>query len=176
MKSFSKSITLILFWIVPIISLAQSSVKWKNHSDSLYTISYPDNWVLNNTLQPLAKLFIFSDKEDDNDNFRENINLLIRRLPDSSIDLNKFVEATETEVRDLITNSVMMTNERSRNANGEFQHMIYSGDQGEFKLQFEQYYWIKNGEAIILTFTAEQSKYDKYQATSKQILDSFSLK
>lgn len=176
MRSILKSTTVVALWLVPAIVKAQPSDNWKNHTDSLYTISYPETWVLNNSLQPLAKLFVFSDQEGKDDRFRENVNLIIQQLPESSIDLDKFVLATETEVRDLITNSVIITNERSRNANGEFQHMVYTGDQGEFKLQFEQYYWVKNGEAIVLTFTAEQSKYGKYQATAKEILDSFRLK
>jgi hypothetical protein len=174
MKSLSHALTLV-FLVLSSLSEAQNAENWKTYNDSLCTLSYPENWVVNNSLQPLAKLFLFSDLKDEKDNFRENVNLMIQKLPDPSVDLNKFVQVTETEVRDILPNSVMFINERRRNANGEFQHMVYSSDQGEYKLQFDQYYWVKNGKVIVLTFTCEQSEYDNYQLTVRRILDSFAF-
>ena len=63
-----------------------------------------------------------------------------------------------------------------KNENGEFYKIVYTGKQGNLSLKFEQYFWIVNETAYVLTFTTEQDKYESYQVLGKKILDSFRIK
>jgi hypothetical protein len=54
--------------------------------------------------------------------------------------------------------------------------MVYSGDQGIFHLKFEQYFWVINQQAYILTLTCEQNKSSDYKENGEKILNSFSFK
>lgn len=76
----------------------------------------------------------------------------------------------------MVTNGNLLESKRL-SANGtEFQRVIYSGDQGVYKLKTEQYYWIKNTKAYVLTLTCEINQFDTYKETGEKIMNSFRLK
>jgi hypothetical protein len=52
---------------------------------------------------------------------------------------------------------------------------VYTGLQGKYSLRFEQYIWLRNEKAVVLTFTGEKSKADQYTALGARILGSFTL-
>ena len=58
----------------------------------------------------------------------------------------------------------------------EYQRIIYTGKQGEFNLKFEQYYWVIDEKAYVLTLTCEEDEFENYQETGETILNSFVLK
>ena len=86
---------------------------------------------------------------------------------DSSINAEK---ATESNPE----NDDYSQNEKSDNF--EYHKIIYGMSQGIFKLWMEQYYFIKNEKAYVLTFTAEADKFNDYKITGEKILNSFLLK
>ena len=57
----------------------------------------------------------------------------------------------------------------------EHHRMIYEMTQGIFRLKIEQYYFIKNGKAYVITFTAESAKFDAFKKQGEQVLDSFAF-
>ena len=149
---------------------------WKKLIETNYSIQYPDSWDLNNSGQMGTSFAIFSRQSSPQDKFRENVNLIIQNLQGQNINLNKYVEISEGQIKTMITNANLIESKRL-SANGyEYQKVIYTGDQGIFKLKFEQYYWIKNGKAYILTLTCERNQFDTYMVTGEKILNSFSLK
>ncbi len=132
------------------------------------------------TLDTTGKLgtifFIYSRQTSPQDQFRENINMAIQNIQGQKIDLDKYVEISEGQIRTIITNGDLIESKRL-NANGlEFHKVIFTGEQGIFKLKFEQYYWLKNGNAYILTFSCEQNQFDTYKPVGERILNSFRLK
>jgi hypothetical protein len=148
---------------------------WKTFSDKNYTVQYPSNWELNQSGQMGTSLILFSPLENEKDQFKENINLIIQDLTGRNIDLDKFVEISEGQVKTMITKSSLIESTRMKNSNPEFHKMIYLGEQGIFSLKFEQYFWIINQQAYILTLTCEQTKFSDYKETGEKILNSFSL-
>lgn len=57
-----------------------------------------------------------------------------------------------------------------------YQKEVYSGDQANYKLAFEQYYWVVGNNAYVLTFTAEQTAYDEYKAIGEKMMNTFRIK
>ena len=119
---------------------------------------------------------VFSKLTDPQDQFKENINLLIQDLKGKNMDLNKYVEVSEEQIATMVTNGKLIESKRRNEKGSEFQKVIYTGDQGMYKLKFEQYYWILNEKAYILTLTCEQTQFEKYKLQGEKIMNSFKFK
>jgi hypothetical protein len=151
----------------------QTNSDWKTLDQSNYTIQYPSTWELNQSGQMGTSFVLFSPLESDKDKFKENVNLLIQDLTGQNIDLDKYTEISEGQIKTMITNSALMESKRIKNGKDEYHKIIYSGDQGIFHLQFEQYYWVINDKAFVLTFTSEKDKFADFREIGEKILNSF---
>jgi len=71
-----------------------------------------------------------------------------------------------------MTDSKIYESTTIKDQNGEYHKIIYSATQGVFKLKFEQYYFVRNNKAFVLTLTTEAEKFDAAKTTGEQILNS----
>ena len=154
----------------------QTNFDWKIFEKSEYSIQYPSTWELNQSGQNGISFILLSKLDSAHDNFRENITLLIQNLSGANIDLNKYTEISENQIKTLATNSTLIESVRLKNEGLEFQKVIYTADQGIFHLKFEQYYWVVNEKAYVLTFSAKQDAFNSYKDVSEKILNSFKIK
>ena len=150
--------------------------EWKTLDHPNYVIQYPQNWEFNNSGLMGTSFVFFSALESPDDKFKENVNLLIQDLPDKSIDLDKYTDISEKQIKIMITNSGIIESKRIKKGNAEYQRIIYTGDQGSFHLKFEQYYFISNNKAYVLTLTTEEDKFESFKETGENVLNSFRLK
>lgn len=157
------------------IDTSKETANWQKFTGANYAIRYPANWQLTELLQRGVPFCIFSPLENEVDRFKENINLVIQDLSDRNIDLNKYVELSEEQVKTLVPNSSLLESKRIKSRDTEFHKVIYTGDQNNFHLQFEQYFWVINQKAYVLTLTCEQKKFADYQILGEKILNSFIL-
>jgi len=149
---------------------------WKTLDMSDYSIQHPSDWTEDKSGQMGTKFVLFSHEQGATDKFTENINLIIQDLSGRNIDLDKYTEISEDQVRTRIVKSKLIESKRIKKGSSEYQLMIYSGHQNNFDLQWEQYYWVINEKAYVITLTCEASKFDEYQKTAEEILDSFKFK
>lgn len=155
---------------------AQPDAEWNTLEQEGYSIRYPSSWEPNLNGLMGTTFFLFSPFESSDDLFRENVNLMIQDLTGLNLDLNQYTQLSEDQVKTLITNGVIIESKRMKTESGEYHKIIYTGDQGIYNLEYEQYYWIIGNKAYVLTFTSEQQKYAQYKETGEQILNSFVLK
>lgn len=172
----------LIFLFFSLITFGQAVYKnstvsgWKVLNETNYSIQYPENWELNKSGQMGSSFVLFSRLTSAQDKFKENVNLIIQSLQGQKINLDKYVEISEGQIKTIITNGNLIESKRL-NINGhEFQKVVYTGDQGIYKLKFEQYYWVLNGQAYILTLTCEKSQFDAYKLIGERILNSFRIK
>jgi len=178
----------ILSLLLTLISCGQSTVKKENKEAKIqriegwellkaedYSIQYPKEWELNESGQMGTSFILFSALENDEDQFRENMNLIVQDLQGRSVDLDAFTEISEEQVKSMMTNCTLYESKRIKKGSQEYHKLIYSADQGAFSLKFEQLYWIENDKAYILTLTCEQSKFSSFKEVGEKILNSFSL-
>lgn len=183
MKQVQLFMLSILF--IPISAAGQTAQKdtkteignsWKLINENGYSIQYPHNWDLDKSGQMGMNFILLSKQTSPQDRFRENVNLLIQKLAGQNIDLNKYVEVTEGQIKTMVTHSNVLESKRL-NANAKtFHKIVYTGEQGEFNFKFEQYYWIQDEKAYVLTLTCEAEQFDTYRETGEKILNSFMLK
>lgn len=149
---------------------------WKVLNETDYLVQYPDSFEVNTSGRMGMNFILLSKKISQQDLFRENINLMIQDLSGLSIDLDKYVEISEGQIKTMITNGNIIESKRIKDDDSEFQKIVYTGVQGQFNLKFEQYYRILKGKAYILTLTCEMSQFDKYNTVGEKIMSSFKLK
>lgn len=158
------------------ISSSVAPKKWQTFTDTHYSIQYPPDWELDQSGLMGSSFILFQPLESDHDLFRENVNLLIQDLTGYDLDLDQFANLSEDQVKTMITNSTLIESKRIKTGPEEFHRMIYTGDQGNYHLKFVQYYWVKEGNAFVLTFTCEQDTYEVNKDTGSMILNSFTFK
>ena len=149
---------------------------WKSLNESGYSIQYPENWELDKSGKMGLSLILLTKPSSPQDQFRDNVNMLIQDLQGQNINLDKYVEISEGQIITMVSNGNLLESKRLSENGSEFQKIIYTGDQGVYKLKFEQYYWIKNGKAYVLTLTCELEQFETYKVTGEKILKSFRLK
>lgn len=184
-KKYNMKITIFLTFCVLIFHtslLAQTNTQatpteteWQTFSKETYSFEYPSNWELDSTSLMNTSAILFSPIASEQDQFRENVNLIVQDLTGYNLDLDGYTELSEGQVESMIANSKMLQSERIKTETDEFHKVVYTGEQGIFKLTFVQYYWVKNDQAYVLTFTAETSQFDAYKEVGEQILNSFKI-
>jgi hypothetical protein len=98
---------------------------------------------------------------------------VIQDLKGMNINLDKYVEISLGQIKTLITNGNLLDSKRLSRDGNEFQKVIYTGDQGIYKLKFEQYFWVQGEKAYVLTLTCDIGQFENYKEIGEQILNSF---
>jgi hypothetical protein len=117
----------------------------------------------------------FSPLDTTGDSFSENVNLMIQNLAGMNIDLQKYKEITEQQLKELggeskIYQSAILTQDKMPHF-----RMDYEMTQEGRTLRFTAMCYIKNEQAYLLTFTASLADYEKFKNAGESILKSFVL-
>lgn len=148
---------------------------WATLDRPLFSVDYPTHWDLNEE-GAMGTAFILFSKLEENDEFRENINLMIQDLSAYNFTLDSYTELSENQISVMIENATILQSERLKSVNGEHHLIEYTGVQNNLHLYWKQYYWVVDKKAYLLTFTAEQEQYERYLVTANQIINSFTLR
>jgi hypothetical protein len=151
--------------------LINSQVK-KEITRNGYQIYYNDNLRLDETGRNGSEFYLFTQKESVQDNFAENLNLMKQNLETLNIDLNKFVEITENQIRE---NGKLIESKRSTVNGSECHILIYEGTMNGMELKFLQYDFVKNSKAYFLTYSAKKDDFEKYLAEMESVMKSFKI-
>ena len=105
---------------------AQSDIpnNWKTINETEYMIQYPDSFDLNTSGQMGMSFFLLSKQISQQDLFRENVNLIIQDLTGQNIDLDKYVEISEGQIKTMITNGNIIESKRVKNRDSEFKKLF----------------------------------------------------
>jgi len=172
---------LAILLLLPSIAYGQTSNggvdnTWKTYEQNEYSVQYPSDWELDVSGQMQSIFILFSPLESEEDRFRENVNLITQDLTGQSIDLDRYTEISEEQVRTLLPNSSIVESRRVKKGAHEFHKLVYTREQGEMELVFEQYYGIWKDKAYVLTLTTTKTSTGQSKETGEKILDSFLLK
>lgn len=138
-----------------------------------FKMVYPDSWTQDTSRLMGTEVFVFASRENEDDKFSENVNVLIQDLKDQNIDLKKYKQITEKKIAELATEGKIFESSILKNIHGDYFKITYSMVQGTLNLKITSYCFIKNDKAYLATFTAEINKYDTYEKTGFKILNSF---
>lgn len=163
------------FCFTTFTGVAQERSDWQKLSKRNYKIDYPKDWQVDESGQFGTDFMLLSQLATSTDQFRENINLVIQDLSDMGIDLDQFVALSEGQLTSMFNNCRIIESSRKKREGKQFHKILFTAKQGMYDLKFQQYYWLMNDEAYILTFTCEEKVYDDYKELGESIMDSFGL-
>ena len=153
------------------IVLSPAAREWKVLESAEYRIQYPDDWSLDQGGLSGTKFILFSP-DTEGRGFRNNVNLIIQDLAGMNISLKKYVEISESQVKQFITSAEILVS----TTKDDRHEIVYKGTQGEYFLKWKQYYWVKNEKAFVLTLTTTENSFDAAAGTANQIMNSFEIK
>jgi PsbP len=148
---------------------------WKSLKENGYSIQYPADWDLDKSGLMGMSFMVLSKQTSSQDRFKENVNLIMQDLTGLNLDLAQYAKISEDQVKSMIANAKILESKQLSTNNKPYHKVIYTGDQGVYKLKFEQYYWVVNNKAYVLTFTCEIDQFDNYRVTGEKILNSFNF-
>lgn len=154
----------------------ETSENWKTIDESDYSIQYPETFILDKSGQMGMEFILFSEQTSAQDLFRENVNLMIQDLTGQNIDLNKYVDISESQIKTMVTEVNLIESKRLTFKNKELQRVIFTGKQGQFDLKWLQFYWVENNKSYVLTLTCEIKQYDNYASVGEKIMKTFTIK
>jgi hypothetical protein len=139
-----------------------------------YKIQCPKTWTIDSTGVMGTKLVLLSEYEDESDRFRDNVNLVIQNLVGQGIDIKKYAELSEKQMEGFA--SQVYESKLETGVRGPYYKITYAVTQGKFHLKIKSLCFIRNEMAYLVTFTSEESKFDKFIAVSEMMMDSFAFK
>tara|TARA_B100000809_G_scaffold104252_1_gene102796 strand:- start:6179 stop:6730 length:552 start_codon:yes stop_codon:yes gene_type:complete len=148
---------------------------WELLTENNYSIKHPSYWELNKSGQLGTSFILFSPASSEEDQFKENVNLLIQDLTDLHFNLDEYVQLSLNQIKEIATDAKSIESEKVPSGNSNYQKVIYTANQGDFLLKFEQYYWVQNNKAYVLTLTCEKDQFDAFKMTGEKILNSFKI-
>lgn len=153
----------------------QIPTDWKELKGENYWMIYPQDWELKTSGEMGSTFALLSPLSSKKDKFQENVNLIIQDLTGRNMSLEKYVEVSEEQVRTLIVDGKILESKLITGNTKNFQKTRFTGKQGGFDLIFEQYYWVENEKAYVLSFSCEEAQYPKFQEAGRKMMDSFQL-
>jgi hypothetical protein len=151
------------------------SKNWKLLNGNGYSIHYPYNWCVDNSLSMGLSFVIYSQPPSNSNRFRENVNLMIQNLAGQNMNMDKFVQKSQDQIKTMLQNENIIESERIRVNGKEYHKIHYKGNSRGFDLEFLQYYRIQNDKAYILTLTCETNQFGKLVKTAERMMASFTV-
>ena len=171
MKLFSTTI----FLLLTSFCFAQTDTSKSIHFKDNYKVEFPKSWKLDTSRVMGTAFFIFAPLENQADNFRENINVIIQDLAGQNINLENYKTITDKQISDYASEPTIFESEIKKGLNKEYFRIVYAMIQGKLRLKITSVCFIKDDKAYLITFTTDFEKYDLYKKTGEEILSSFHL-
>ncbi|MBD2501392.1 serine/threonine-protein kinase [Anabaena azotica] len=142
------------------------------------TIKYPQTWQKTVTPDRITGNLVkfISPKENNQDSYTENLNLIVQDLPETRRQLEQFNQFYLGEIQQSHQNLQITQNDETQLANQPARQVVYTFTEEGNKFQRLQVWTIKNNKAYIMTYTADAAKYSEYLPVVKTMISSLDIK
>jgi hypothetical protein len=164
-----KLIAIILLFLIGASTLVAQT---KTLSKPAYSIKYPEDWRLEESSNSSFTLGAPSD--GDGDAFVENINFV--SYPVTGYLPKDYAQYSKTTLPQKIKNFKVVEEKEVKQGGKTGYYMVFKGKQNNQALKWKQYYFIKNGIAYVVTFTAQETMFSEYSKKLNACLNSFTVK
>lgn len=136
-----------------------SSADWNTLNIDGVSLDYPSAWKLDDGDNKKVSFIIFSETRDPDNNFQNNVNLVVQNAPDE-LTLDKW-EALLKKGNSAKENYKSTKSKTKRLNQLDILDLEYGYTRKEFDVKHKQYLIIKNNKAYNLTYTATKNTYFK---------------
>lgn len=169
---------------VIVLVVALGGGKIVGASDSHYTVYenkefnfsllYPSDWTYFEDMMGTA-FSVLPAFEHEEQLFVENMNVVVGDLGNLRPTLEDYHLLSLAQLKLQIENFELVSAEDAVLAGHSSKLIVFTGTIEELQLQWMLGYFLADGRAYVLTFTAEQDKFDSYLPVGISIFDSFEL-
>ena len=136
-----------------------SSKEWSKLNIDGVSLDYPSDWRLDEATGKKASFIIYSNTRDAENNFQNNINLVVQNAP-AELTLDRW-EALLEKGNSAKANYKRTKSKMKRLKGLEIKDLEYGYSREGFDIKHKQYLIIKNNKAYNLTYTATKDTYFK---------------
>jgi len=154
---------------------AEFPADWKMYEEKEYSIHYPDSFKLDQSEMMGSEFSILFESETEGE-YPENINLTVENLPGSDINLDMYAGIAVPQIESEVVDGNVTENITIEVNGEECQKVVFTGKFEKYSLKWQQYCWIKNYKAYVLTFTSDADEFDENIGVGQMIMNSFILK
>ena len=146
--------------IVVIVALSVAGVGLYLHFQDGFSITGPQGWE-KKTGEMGTEVMYLSPQEGAGDQFRENLNVVVEKLP-SAMSLDGYLRAALPNVKKMLTDYDLLEQARTSINGVKAERMVFTHRMGAMEIKALQYYLVKDKRAYIVTCTANPDTYNRY--------------
>ncbi|CAM1362363.1 hypothetical protein TPENAI_20401 [Tenacibaculum litopenaei] len=136
-----------------------------------FIVSYPVSLSLTEEGDEGTVFVLRTSKEDENDSFVENINLVTVNIGNLNFD-----SLTSKAIIDIDKIADIIENRRIKMKGSECLRVIFQLSEQGKRIKVIQHFYVKEEKAYVLTFTSEERNFNKFFDKANSVLMSFRLK
>jgi len=136
-----------------------------------FGITFPEDWQEKRGAMGTAILAL-SPKEDANDNFQENVNVVTEDVP-AGMTTGDYVKTSLGSMGDILTDFKVVSNVPTTVGGKNAVALTYNHRMGNYKLKVLAYMIISSGKGYVITCTAMEGSFEKYKAQFEEVCRSF---
>ena len=147
-----------------------SGFKLYTNNDFNFSIQYPQDWEMDEPGGDI-KVQFYSPQENDDDSFKENVNVIVSSLP-ANVTFDQYVDANLKQLQGGLKDFKMENSKDENLPVGKAKTLTVSGifDEEVGTLKWRQTYALSGGSKLfVITYTGAASNFDKYMPTAIKI-------
>lgn len=145
-----------------------------NAGSGTYSISGPEGWDKSDTtISDIKVTTLISPEEGSNDIFRENVNVVTENAKD--LDLAEYEKANRHTMKRQMPAMEIIRDGETVIGNTPARWITYSFNYSGYPLRNTVYFLVKNHIGYTITCSALNNEFDKYQASFKACVNSFTI-
>lgn len=136
-----------------------------------FTIILPAGWEQQKDMMG-AEVVAISAAEGANDTFRENINVVVEKLPQKMVTKDYYKSSLDVLKKVFIEFKLEKTGQAKVNGR-EFYYTIFTHKMNDVAAKILQYLAVNGDTAYVITASAAPDKFDKYKPIFEKSIQSF---
>lgn len=159
-------------YLLALITAFSIQINWLEYTDSNYhfKMKYPDTWA---TGAEQGMLIFKTEKAGADDNFQENVNVIIQDLSKQPMTLAEFTKLSLDQYGQMGETVQMISIDDIKLAGSPAKRAVLQMNYYGMALKLKQLWFIKDNKAYLLTYTALDSTYTKFEAEATEMMMSF---
>ncbi|MBW4623863.1 MAG: protein kinase [Cyanosarcina radialis HA8281-LM2] len=152
-----------------------NSSEFETYENPEYRIKleYPKNWTRQD-LGSFGDVVTFLAPQTQNNSFQAELHIEVISLP-SKMTLPEYTTSRINEIIQNLPGARIIDSRPTKLADLPAHEVVYSGKEGQIMLTRKAIWMLKDRQAYILTYTAQESQYEEFLSTAQKTIDSFEI-
>ncbi len=138
-----------------------------------FSIIFPKDWEIQESFMGTS-VISRSSLENEADQFKENINVVVEKLP-KDMGLDEYLELNLSNMYKFLTDFKEIEKGSVELSDNDARWLIYTGQLGQLDMKALVYFTIKGMRAYVITCSSSPNSFEEYKDRFKEIVNSFQL-